>query len=229
MEKNKVETIKKILRIVSDVLLVILFIFCLLLLLLTVTMRSENASSQFFKYEMRYVLTGSMEPEIRQGDLIVIERVPEEDAQSYYASLKEEDIITFYWYDSANLEERVITHRITKVQPTGDGNYVYTTQGDAVEEDTQIVYSSEDKIIGKVVWKSHFIGLIMTIMRSPWGIVCCIIIPAALMIVYEVIKIINVFRNEKEEKRKMELNEKDAELQRLKEELEKMKQGEKEN
>lgn len=82
-----------------------------------------------FGYSLFEVVTGSMEPTIKVGDLIIVKR---DD------NYKKDDIITY------RLDDDFITHRITRI----DNDFIYT-RGDANNsEDNKIVLN---QIIGREV------------------------------------------------------------------------------
>jgi len=67
------------------------------------------------------VLTGSMEPALSPGDMIVTQRVPAAEARTG-------DIISFASPREAGV---VITHRVRKIGAGRDGRIAFVTQGDA--------------------------------------------------------------------------------------------------
>jgi signal peptidase len=87
-------------------------------------------------YSFLIVLTGSMEPDIKAGDFVIIKEC---DDYAIY------DVITY------EDEDMLVTHRI--IQKTSD---VVITKGDANNtEDDEINYN---QILGKVVYSSEKIG-----------------------------------------------------------------------
>ena len=99
------------------------------------------------------VLTGSMEPTIMTGDLIISRETPPDE-------IKVGDVITFGSLNSDN----ITTHRVKEVINV-DGKIEYVTQGDA--NNTQDPNSvSEDVLIGKVVRRIPKVGKVMTWMKS---------------------------------------------------------------
>lgn len=65
------------------------------------------------------VISGSMEPGIMTGDLIIDTRVPAE-------SLKVGDVVSV----PSELTDDLVTHRIEAVAPAGNGTYTLTLKGD---------------------------------------------------------------------------------------------------
>jgi len=122
------------------------------------------------------VLSGSMEPSIHTGDIVVSSKVDIKD-------LKEGDVITFRYEG----EKNCITHRITKIMNTEFGMF-FKTKGDANEdEDARLVKDSE--IIGKVVFVIPYLGYLPVFVKTPLGYITLIVIPGLLIIVNELMKI----------------------------------------
>ncbi len=102
------------------------------------------------------ILTGSMEPEIFPGDIVLIQKFSEE--QEVY-SLSENDVINF------KRENITITHRIIAVLYDQEGNISFQTKGDnnKVADDIIVMANDLNGIIKKVVPK---IGLPVLWMQS---------------------------------------------------------------
>ncbi len=126
--------------------------------------------------EIKIVKSGSMEPTIPTGSLVVIKPV-----EAY----KLRDIVTFGADTSTQIPT---THRI--VASRVDNGTRYTTKGDANEEqDTKEISQSE--IIGKVVAHVPNAGYVLDFAKKPLGFALLIGIPAATIIIDE---LINIFR-----------------------------------
>ena len=134
--------------------------------------------------------------------MIFIRDVPSnpDEAESFYASLRVGDVLTFDYRHPVSGEQMVVTHRIVGISE-GNGIYTYTLQGDTIADDptngsVQVVTSSSGDVIGKVVGVSHWLG-VLTVFVSHWyGKVALILIPCLILIVSEVRNIIRVVRNE---------------------------------
>lgn len=117
-----------------------------------------------FGYAAVSVLTGSMEPEISPGDMVVIHR---QDAYSVG------DIITFY----DDFTDVHVTHRIVRVE---DDNYI--TQGDSPNNNAQEIVP-KNTVVGKVVAILPFVGRIVEFLRSPLGLLSIVIIIGAVWLI----------------------------------------------
>lgn len=134
------------------------------------------------------VQSGSMEPAIGVGDLLII--TPQEE-------YLERDVITFKDY-----QERVVTHRILEVSKVGNGmsgQYNYVTKGDA-NQNPDAVLVNQANVIGKVIQVIPKLGLLITFSRSTTGIITLLVIPTGLIIFDEVLQIVKVVKNKKSKK-----------------------------
>ena len=100
-------------------------------------------TSGYFHYHAIVIASGSMEPYILKGDVVVIEKVNKKDIQIG-------DVIA-YKYD-----KRIIVHRLVKIIQVGDELYYYT-KGDA-NYDIDNYKITEDMIIGIVNVRIPYIG-----------------------------------------------------------------------
>lgn len=131
--------------------------------------------------EIKIVKSGSMEPAIKTGSLVLIK--PQTTA--YGAQYRVGDIITF-GPDTA--KEIPTTHRVEEVIKEPSGEFVYRTKGDANEEaDPNLVEESE--VIGKVAFFAPYAGYILDFAKKPLGFALLIGIPAASIILDELIVI----------------------------------------
>jgi len=138
------------------------------------------------------VYTGSMEPAIPVGGIVVIKPVDPE-------TLKIGDIICF-----TLTEPTSITHRIINITDQG-----FITKGDANNAPDQWIVKKEN-IIGKVILTIPFIGYIGYFVRTPTGFILLILLPASLIIIMEIRNIVKELRKQKFEqtksKERMEIN-----------------------
>lgn len=117
------------------------------------------------------VLSGSMEPAISTGSVVVIKPTSNYDAG---------DVVTF---DSG--DDIPTTHRIVSEQ-SGENGVTYTTKGDANESaDTEEV--QENDILGKVYVDVPFMGYLLAFVQEPMGLMLLVVVPGVI-IVYEEIK-----------------------------------------
>lgn len=127
--------------------------------------------------ELKIVKSGSMEPNIPTGSLVVVK-----PSSSYGIG----DVVTF----GADTQTEVpTTHRIVGFEADENGRSVYRTKGDANEDsDANTVARSE--VIGKVVFHVPYVGFVLDFARQPLGFALLIGVPAALIILEEVMTIV---------------------------------------
>ncbi|MCK4791838.1 MAG: signal peptidase I [Desulfobacteraceae bacterium] len=117
------------------------------------------------------VLTGSMEPALNVGGVVVIRPVD-------IAIIREGDIIAFH------SGELIVTHRVVEVTSSSGGTS-FITKGDAVEDpDLQPV--SAENVMGKVIFHAPYFGYFAAFVKTPLGILLAVLIPATAIIVLEV-------------------------------------------
>lgn len=110
------------------------------------------------------VLTGSMEPGIRPGDVVLIRKISKE---SEIYGLKEEDVINF------SRENFTVTHRIKEVLRDEAGNISFCTQGDnnpAADVDAVIPNNVNGIVVGVVPKVGLGVLLLKGSREAPEGI-----------------------------------------------------------
>ena len=244
----KNEKIKKALEIGSNILLYLFLAICIFSLGLTIFAKKDaDGTAEVFGYQFRIVITESMakcdETDVSDYDIksiplrsmVFVETVPEdaEEAKAWYDELEVGDVLTFKYVYATQV---TITHRIISIEPDGDG-YIIKLAGDnkasTDNQGTQIINTNEaayspNYIVGKVVGQAKLLGFILSIMKEPVGLICLIIIPCAIVIILEIIKITEALAAEKKKKADEENKKKDDELLELRRklaELEKAKEA----
>ncbi len=136
-------------------------------------LQEENPT--LFGYSWMVVLSGSMEPEISLDDLIFCK---EED--SYAVG----DVVTYVRNGS------MTTHRIV-----ARGQEGFITKGDANNiEDAAPV--PEDSILGRVVFAIPKVGLVLTYLKTPLGMLCLVVVG---LILIELPYLISKFKDKRKE------------------------------
>ncbi|TEB15104.1 Signal peptidase I W [Pelotomaculum sp. FP] len=125
----------------------------------------------FFGYKPFIVLSGSMEPTILAGDLIVTKVVAPEQ-------IVKDDIIAF-----RAEKNTVVTHRVTDVR-TEDG-LTFLTKGDAnTGADAKAVSVSD--LEGIYLWRAAGVGRFAMFLQTPLGMLLFVITPLCLFILYDI-------------------------------------------
>lgn len=139
--------------------LVLGILVCLLIIILGIQAYNKlivhDETANILGYNYKTVLTGSMEPAIPVGSIVITKE------QSSYEM---EDIISF------QEEGAIITHRIISIDRER-----YITKGDANNvADTEEV--QQKQILGKVILTIPLLGYLVMWLMSPFGIISLFII-----------------------------------------------------
>lgn len=128
-----------------------------------------------FGYSLFKVTTGSMEPTISVGALILTKDEPID-------AIEEKDIVSFFSKE-AYMKGRIITHRVVARETSATGQIMLTTRGDA-NSSTDIHRVDEENLIGKVIWISgeeNVFAIAMNFLSSGAGFFTCIALPAIII------------------------------------------------
>ncbi len=156
-------------------LLLRLFQFLLIIFITLLAFYLLNNNFSFVpKYQTFVVQSGSMEPAIMTGDIIVVQ--PQE---KYFIN----DVITFL----SGENKRVVTHRIIEINP---GNN-FITKGDANRVGDDDVVSFSD-VVGKVILVAPRLGFLVAFTQTTPGLVVMVLIPVIILVLDKLLKIINV-------------------------------------
>ena len=155
-------------KIVRKILSALSFVFLAMMVLTVIfffVQRVTGGKTTIFGYSVYRVSSGSMEPELSIGDVILTEEVDGE-------SLKKGDIIT-YSGTEGNYANKVITHRIEDIQEV-NGQLLFTTKGDANMEADPIIH--EGQILGKMAFKVPIVGALYSFFITPYGLVVVLLV-----------------------------------------------------
>lgn len=125
--------------------------------------------------EIKIVKSGSMEPAIPTGSVVVV--MPS-------ASYKPGDVVTF-GKDTAR--DVPTTHRILS-ERVERGQTYYTTKGDANEEQDPREVAAQE-VIGKVLFNVPYAGYVLDFARQPVGFALLIGLPATMIVIDEAVNI----------------------------------------
>lgn len=143
-------------------------------------------------YRVFSVATGSMEPTISTGSVVLAKRVTD------VAALGVGDVVTF---QQPGRPEMIITHRVAAAESIG-GARLFSTRGDAnsSQDPWRISYGH---LVGKVVWMAPALGSVFAWLRSPLAIAGLVWVPVLLLAFHELYTIHSVLLELQLEKRKV--------------------------
>ena len=161
--------------------------------LLSVVLTPAGQVPQVLGYSVFRVMTGSMEPEIREDSLLVVKKTPPED-------IVPGDVISFFSPDPM-LEGAVNTHRVVRIEKE-NGRTQFITKGDAnVIED--IYPTDASALVGRVVFQSYGLGKAVSLLSNPLIFGTIILLPLLvilLMNLYRAVRIAaDIAKKEEEE------------------------------
>ncbi len=231
--------LRKIFGVIRTIVIYLFFAFCLASLAIAVTSKKDTDGTVIvFGRQMRIVVSPSMEKceatdvsgyeikDIRVKSMVFIETVPTEEkaATEWYGKLKAGDVLTFKYVYA---RQETITHRITEITEKPAGGYVIKLEGDNKNSDTETLAQTIDTsladspnyVVGKVTGQSYVLGLLITALKSPVGLVCIVIVPCSIIVIFEIVRIVGAVTEEKKKKQLEQQAEKDRELEELRRRL----------
>jgi len=242
------EKFKKAGKIALDVLLYTFIAVGLMCIVLTVVSKKDpDGTATVFGYQMRRIETPSMAEndefdqtvgydnveidDLPVNTMVFIEVVPTDaaEAKAWYDELEIYDVLTFKYVIAG--KQIVITHRLIDKQPNPNGGWTLSLQGDNKAEDTMASIQTIDTsnpeatnyVIGKVTGDFYLLGLVITSLQKPIGLVLMIIIPCAIIVVIEAIRIYNVLNAEKKKKLEEQAKQQEEQAKQQRDEIEELK------
>lgn len=163
---------------VSRITTILLLIVLLVMIFIVI---STKANGNVFGYQLKTVLSGSMEPDIQTGSIIAVKLA--DDVNNF----KEGDIVTFHAPDHG-----FVTHRIHGV---GEDGQKYVTKGDANKTpDTDPLLA--DNIVAQYKgFTIPYVGYIINYFEPKERTALLFIVPGLLLLVFSSITIWKVFRD----------------------------------
>lgn len=147
----------------------------------------KNGTNKKDLFSAYTIVSPSMVPAINVLDVVVSMRVNDPE------DLEKGDIITFnstdYRYSGV-----LVTHRIVDIEKTSSGEYLFTTKGDNnnTQDSSRISFN---EIYGRVLFRIPKIGYIQYYLSSILGWVAIIIVPAVMIIGYDIYKLIKTLNS----------------------------------
>ena len=176
--KEKATVNHKIMTAIGIVLCIILI--PILIINLTLIVKSYIHTEEVPKiggYAPLIVLTGSMEPEILSGDLIIVEQIDGAD-------VRVGDVIAFFDPDGNGTS--ILTHRVIELYDE-EGTIYFRTQGDANDTADRLPVSA-DKLVGIYVARIGGAGNIAMFMQTTAGLIICVVLPLILLIGWDLFR-----------------------------------------
>ncbi len=171
---------KKALKIIKNILIIALTAVLVVTLFVVAFSRIKGEAPSLFGLRLYVITTGSMEPEIKVGDIVIGKNFTPGD------TLNIGDVITFVG-QSGEMQGKFVTHKIIDISGEGNSRTV-TTQG--VANNVADAPFSEQHIQSIVVHKTVVLPFVYKVITNPVGFVALVILPLVAMIVSEVVSIV---------------------------------------
>lgn len=179
---------KKAWKTISTVLVwlvVIVAVFMMIFTIISVNIFNRN-DRNLFGLRFYMVLSDSMsKTDFDAGDLVLIKEVDP-------TTLQEGDIIAYQSQNSENYGQTV-THKIRAKTTDPNGNPGFITYGTTtgVDDETVVTYPF---ILGKYQMALPKVGTFFQFLKTPQGYIICILIPFLLLIIYQGLNCVKIFK-----------------------------------
>lgn len=197
---------KKALKVIQTTIVWLIVAVSVLMMVFTiVSVTTFNRNDRnLFGYRAYIVNTDSMAAtDFNAGSLIFVKEVD-------CSTLQPGDIITFVSQNNESFGE-TLTHKIRKLTRDANGNPGFITYGTTTDTDDATIVTYP-YVLGK--YQSHLphVGTFFNFLKTPQGYFICIFIPFMLLIMYQGINCVKLFRRYKSEQLE-EMNEEKARIE----------------
>ncbi|MBQ9370514.1 MAG: signal peptidase I [Clostridia bacterium] len=182
-KEKKPISAKRVVSIVLTVLFVVIIVATVIALVHIKTAKDPS----LFGYGVYTVVSGSMTPTLRVGDVIFVKKVTDP------AELAKGDIITFR--GQGKLAGKVVTHRIVSDGVEADGKI--TTCGDAnygLQDDPITM----DDVIGKMIRKATVFSALHRAFTSKVGFALIVIVPLMILLIIQFVNFVRACKMDKD-------------------------------
>ncbi len=173
-------------KIVSYTIIIILMLIASFFIFYVISGKLAEREGKTPPFGLYTIISPSMTPNIKVYDVVFVKNVDT-------STLKVNDVITFY-STNAFFGGTPITHRIVEVLNVPETGIMYRVKGDANEDADQEKVLPEN-VIGKVIFKIPQLGKLQFFLASKTGWLVAILIPAILILIYDIYKLIKLINN----------------------------------
>lgn len=170
--------VRKIARLAGNILFACAMALMAVLLFFLLQSRMAGGVPAAAGYQLYIVEGGSMSPAFEAGSIVLVR--PLEPAE-----VRAGDIITYRDPDPER-EGTIVTHRVMSVNRTEPLSFV--TRGDANDADDPLPVPAGN-LIGRVDYSVPYLGFLFNFVKTRTGILLLLIVPAVLIIVSELRKL----------------------------------------
>jgi len=189
---------KKILSTIVNVFKNILVVLMIIVTLSLLVMKIIGDTPSILGYNLYYIATPSMEPDLKVGDIILSKEVTDVN------ELKIHDVIT-YQGEKGSYANKLITHEIIDIQEDDDGNLIFITKGTNNPDKDPAVEARQIRNV--MICEVPLLGDFMKLINHPAGFLILIILPLGICLIGEVKNLVKVCKGETEEEENEKSNE----------------------
>lgn len=178
MKKGKASLSHKVFTVIGTVICIILIpILIINLTLIIKSYTNKDDVPSIGGYLPLIVLTDSMYPNIKSGDLIISHTA---DADQ----IKVNDVISFF--DPAGNGTSVVTHRVIEIVEE-NGELFFRTKGDNNNTEDEDLVPAKN-LVGLYKTRIAGAGNVAMFMQSTAGLIICVVLPIILLVSYDIIR-----------------------------------------
>jgi signal peptidase I len=159
-------------KILSNLITIILSLTLLFMVFVVISSKAKGGEPSVLGYQLKTVLSGSMEPTFKTGSIIAIKPLQNT------SDLKKGDIITFHLD-----EDNLATHRIIEVIHSGN-QVMYKTKGDNNKNADLDPVVSQNIVAKYSGFTVPFMGYLIEFTKSKKGAALLLILPGLLLLAY---------------------------------------------
>lgn len=171
---------KQLLRLVHYVVSAVFMLIFAVVITLAIATKVVGTPVDIFGYQLKSVLSGSMEPGMKTGSVIAIKTAGADK------SFQKGDVITFQTSD-----HMLVTHRIYQVLQEGK---LYKTKGDANDAPDMEPVLAENIVGSYTGWTIPYVGYVLQFANSKNGAAILMILPGLMFAGFGFVSIWQAFR-----------------------------------
>lgn len=164
-------------------------ILAILVVAVILVQRISNNNVSLGGYRLYTVITESMTPVYKVGDMVLAKEVTPN-------MIKVGDDVV-YQGKVDDFAGKTVVHRVIRLSKT-NGKYQFVTKGVANTAEDPIVL--EDQVVAKVIYKTFILSFISKIVNNVYGFYFAILVPFTVLIFIEIVRTVDEKKMEKEMK-----------------------------
>lgn len=171
---------KKFFKILMKVINTLAWILVILIVSIILVQRLSNNKLTVANYSIYTIVTESMLPKYKVGDMILARKV---DTNTLQVG---DDVV--YIGKEGTFSDKIITHQIITIDEN-NGNRQFHTKGIANSAEDPVI--SSEQIYGKVLTKLTILSFLSKIVNNQYGFFAVIVIPTVIIIFQIIMDVVN--------------------------------------